>query len=404
MAFLPGSKLLAELNGVTEGIWFLLPDGSDEVAIVAKLPSSVIKAIYREVQCFLIIADVESEKGYVRIVGLRIDDDATNPFFVSQPSLKKEEHNLINRCLSYQSIRIHYFDERSRPMLSATCSFNQIEVQKAIVELNIIHPRYYENDRNFVDKIHDVFQKNQIALYKRQTAQIFGHHQISYNGVFDPLVKNIEYADNENDITFQLDEVNEGRSFEKSIYITLYQVYTDRAYLSPEVPSDKSRELTDIAGFDSEAICLIQAKALSVFAVDILRPTSRRASSVKKDINKALNQLKGAVRQIREGKEILSSRKELIEVQNHNKAIIHGIVLISEMHHAIDWKTVTRQIFEFSNINEMVFFHVMELKELHTLSLLCHKNVPLFSFNLLMRWKAISDSGTAFLTMKLKSE
>lgn len=154
-------------------------------------------------------------------------------------------------------------------------------------------------------------------------------------------------------------------------------------------------------GFDSNFICVVQAKAMAILTVDSGRPSSRRAGNVGKDIKKGLKQLAGALTNIRAGSSVFPHRENTpIAIPNRETSLAHAIVVLSEMYTFVDWKAIATAVAKASDsaVNRALF-HVLDIQELTNLAANC-KDSETFSNRLTQRWFFVQEKGTAYVRAK----
>jgi hypothetical protein len=197
---------------------------------------------------------------------------------------------------------------------------------------------------------------------------------------------------------FLIDDTNEGKKLERLINVIMDSIYTGNAYVSPEVQDGKKRrELTDVLGFNTDFICVIEAKAMAVLnAKD--QTSSRRAANVTKDIKEGLKQLAGALTNIRNGSPIFPHRDDTpLTIPGRDSSPAHAIVVLSEMYTFVDWKAVAVAVAEASeNDIHKAAFHVLDIQELANLASNC-EGPDMFSNRLLQRWCFIKERGHAYV-------
>jgi len=161
------------------------------------------------------------------------------------------------------------------------------------------------------------------------------------------------------------------------------------------------RELADVLGFDSDFICAVQAKALAVLTVHSEQPSSRRAGNVGKDIKKGLNQLAGALTNIRTGSSVFPHRENTpISIPNRETSLTHAIVVLSEMYTFVDWRAIAAAVAKASDSEaHRALFHVLDIQELTNLAANC-KDSETFSHRLTQRGFFVQEKGTAYVRAK----
>jgi hypothetical protein len=129
--------------------------------------------------------------------------------------------------------------------------------------------------------------------------------------------------------TFRIDDEDEGRKLERAILTVVNSIYPENSYRSPQTEVGGSiRELCDVLGFNEQWRAVVQAKALAVFMVNADRSSERRKSSVTKGVTKALRQLSGAMRKIRENAPVFEGGHEAIPIADR-QTLAHAIVVLS---------------------------------------------------------------------------
>src|SRR5262249_38221885 len=152
--------------------------------------------------------------------------------------------------------------------------------------------------------------------------------------------------------------------------------------------------------FDERWICVVQAKALSVLAVDPDRSTARWPATVTKDIRDGLKQLVGAMKRIRSDAAMFDAEDRPLVLPDRKKTLAHAIVIISEMSFFGDWKKMALTLAETSHVEaHKAMFHVMDLMELSAMTVNCESSEMFFN-RLMQRWVFIQDRGTAYVRGK----
>jgi len=355
MTITPSDSLKKKLNNAKTGLWPEHLVSKREVVLALKVPTNVIKSVYSGANCLTIISVIEAEQANILCVGLQIEDEIENPVRILQPFVMEEEHSLIERLLSYPTFELHFFDENSRYLLGTTCSFDCSLTKKAVDEVKNIrlfcldHYKVEKVSTYFIETIlHkldlalDIFQEDINSPMNGKPIMAVIKHIIPLSLTLLDLIPIYENAAGK----FRLDDNDEGRGLEQSIYSLIQKIYCNNTFLSPQVQEKtKQRELTDILGFDfdSNTICLVESKAMSVLGTGINKLSKRRAISIEKQIYKALKQLRGAIMRIRSGNEIRDREGRMINIPARDTSIIHAIVAISEMYLFVDWQKVASQ-------------------------------------------------------------
>jgi len=132
---------------------------------------------------------------------------------------------------------------------------------------------------------------------------------------------------------------------------------------SPQIPKGKGfRELTDILLSYQFGSILIESKALAIFARDRLPDRTKLGHDVSAHVAKAVNQLRGGIRQIKTGTPVTSKDGDSIDIERTQP--MHGIVLIPDLDLIED-----RETYGLPLISEFMkatggFLHLLDIAEL----------------------------------------
>ncbi|VWB45255.1 hypothetical protein BPS26883_02073 [Burkholderia pseudomultivorans] len=98
---------------------------------------------------------------------------------------------------------------------------------------------------------------------------------------------------------------------------------------SPQIPKGNgTRELTDILLSHEAGALLIESKALTVFNRDKLPDRTKLAKDVSQHVEKAVRQLRGSIRRLKDGAPVTTRGGSAIDVERSQPA--HAVVLIPE--------------------------------------------------------------------------
>jgi hypothetical protein len=127
------------------------------------------------------------------------------------------------------------------------------------------------------------------------------------------------------------------------------------------------------------------------------RSTSRRAGNVRKQIDKGLAQITGALRNLSAGRALLTPSGEPISRAAESRRF--GIVMVSELLPSVDWEAVARRMAEVSNATDALVL-VLDLRELRTLVGVSRTPAALLA-HLERRHTLTVEAGTAFIRTAL---
>jgi hypothetical protein len=396
---IPSDILRSKMQSTRAGLWFERVNENKEVQIAAKLPSDLIKAIFRGAKTSIIVSVVGVEQSYVRCVGIRTYDNPDRPITHFRTHSDSDEHLLLETVFLAESIRIHFFDELLRPVMSSFCSFCQPTVEQTLKDLSRTKPHYIGGSGQLTEKALDIFQSDLDAKDKESMVW----HEISLSITAHELYQIHAITSHEAKLglavdvdEFIINTEDEGAGLEQSAHQLLEYLYTLNLYRSPQVKeANFTRELTDLMAFSSEGICLVEAKVLAVITTQMNRSSDRRSRGIEKQIKKALHQLGGAVRRLRANEEILTRRGQRVQVNCDDETLIQAIVLISSMDQLLDWHKIAQDIITASSENKALF-HVLDLVELQRL-VAYSQTTDVFHFNLYNRWEKVIETKSALI-------
>jgi len=415
MTYVPSSALAAVLERVRVGLWIdSLQDG--RVALVCKMPELAIKALHRGVGCSFLISIVKVEEFSILCLGIRVEDEPENPFTTTIPTCSSRDLAILKEILSSRSTTLHCLNELNHPTLSAWCSLESATAQTSLDGLNSTNPYLLTPSTGqpqqptemlrVVELALDRFQKE---IYRpageapREFVEATGKIPLSLS-LWQP-VEVFEVSPTLAGGPFRIDDQDEGQKQERSLHLLIDSVYPRNTYRSPRIQDGGSmRELIDVLGLGSDAICLLESKGMAILSAAVDRSSHRRAAMVTKYIAKGLRQLKGALTTIRLGGRVYDADGLLLKLPGRETLPAHAIVLLSEMYAFVDWQRVAAEAIACSENDRLrALFQVMDVSELSYLVKLS-KDARAFNERLIQRWFAVRVKGTAYLRVKIPDQ
>jgi len=407
MAFIPSIKLSEAITKAGIGLW-VEQLGNGKIALVCKAPEGAIKALYRDAACTFLLGTIQAESLTILCLGLRVADEPENPFNALMVNCSPEDTALLQQILESGAMTLHCLNELNHPLLSAECL---LEPKPTLAAADALRSSQHwlltlpssklvnlpDLSRMFelaLDRFqHHIHQNDLVSEYVRMTATIPLKLDIWEPGEI------FEVTPTATGGPFLISDKNEGPNLERVIHLVVDSIYPGNSYVSPDVRDGKIvRELADVLGFNSDFICIVQAKAMAVLTVDPEQASSRRAANVEKDIKKALKQLAGALTNIRTGSPVFPHGKTTpIGIPNRDTSLAHAIVVLSEMYPFIDWRAIAASVAKASDKKiHRALFHVIDVRELATLAANC-EDAQIFSNLLVQRWVVVQEKGTGYI-------
>ncbi len=374
MVYVPQQATMAEMIRVNVGIWIEKLPGETEGYLLIKLPSHVIKSISvkKNIEVNIRIASIGQKSFQGMAVRVYDDPDDKNPIEVTFFFSTDLEYELFANMVQAHQLRIQFFDERimmrtmPHHVMSATGSLT-VE-QKEAIEVALASK--FSNNTTPIKTLEEFSRLTQNSSSDKPKILANVDTQIE--------LREIQFMTSYEAPLFselRLNSKDEGGGFEALIYGCLYPLFPERTYHSPY--NSKGKELADILCVDDgdRFICFVQAKALSVLG-DAKRLAGQRIEKLLLDSNpqkpgKAIRQASGTIREIRSGQKVFKevTRVNEISIPDFKSSTIHGLILVFEMHPAVDWKRVAKLLIDNSSKADKVFIHVIDLEELQRIAM-----------------------------------
>lgn len=394
---IPSSDVYPQLQVEPAGIWFVPTMGDDTHAILLKSPSNILKAIIKRASIKLGFSIEDTPGGKILLSIMYIKDNQDSPVITISEHTQDFQLSALVEILTLRTdTPIFFYDELTRNVAEAKCEFD--ESKDRIIDLIDDINNLYVGPRNsdiesaitsLVPIAEGYITKDSLALERVVASKL----TLKQFDEFDFYAVGLQETSR-----FNITDEDEGGGLEQSIWHLLEGLFEDKIYRSPQVTKkDKIRELTDVLAISEHGIFLIESKATAVLSISKEKTSSRQAKSIESKIKKALRQLVGATKSIRKGLRIITGDNQEIEI---NREILpHAIVLLSEMHPAIDWDTITIELFK-KTINSKAIFHILDLRELSML-VGRSKTVNYLDYFLMERAKEVVNAQSAFIRTKV---
>jgi hypothetical protein len=413
---IPSAGLLKILHESQVGVWpELLVD--DSIALVVKLPQTIIKRVYRGIECKLVTAVIKVAKYNILYLGFVVYDDAKNPFVITQAIATQKVLTEFQQMFRASPIKLHMLDELCHPLLEASCDFDPIVTSNTFDRIMSTNPHVLESNSSDINDPFDFGQAviNGIDLFQRdlesiRTGRSCGSAPNTNCVIPLPLIVHhppdgFSIDGIGNAVEFTLTREDEGPAFEELLFFTMRDLYLGHAYLRPIIKvGGKEREVADLLALShtDNTILLIQAKATASLSLHLEQPTERRTSSTRKKVENCFRQLVGAIKQIRAGKDIYDCNHNRIAIPQSYSPPIHAIIVVSELYAFVDWREIGRYLSSMSDNEEhRALFQVVDLQELQQL-VKNSRSKEDFHHYLAGRWLKVKMSGTAYVRSRTR--
>lgn len=387
---LPCYETYKRMVGASCGVWAeLVNDGSIELAV--KISADLTKAVLKGAPVTILVAVIRVQDKNVRIVGLRLEDDKSDPVYPYGPQEELREQENFEKLLKMENTFVTFFDELVRPVMAGRVRWNAQHANIVCGYLKNTEPHYRGNHRpllleamdsaeNALSRWHLNDGSAESQLWKAIPLQFENLHPIN---VASPEVG-----------TFTLDDPDEGGGFEKSAYLLLEANYPGTAYLNPGVnDGPKRREFCDVLVVGETELLIIQSKVMAVLDRNPNQTKERRVTNVYSNFKKAVNQLNGSVRKLRQSQTIYTNEGVKIPIDLSAMKMIHGIVLLSSTNLLLPWPNISQELVAAGRKAQAEFL-VLEFGELQQ-HVVFAKTLKEMSQHLSRTFEVVDKSGNA---------
>jgi hypothetical protein len=348
----------------------------------------------------LLVAVIQASGKNVRVVGVRIEDDKHDPVFVHAPQDRAKEQEYFDKLLTVESTFVTFFDELVRPVMAGRVCWNSQDARIAFNELAGTLPHHQGFDRALLIEAMDAAQES-ISKWHRadgsMEAKLWKAIPLQFEDLHPIEIGSLEAG------TFTLDDPDEGGGLEKSAYLLLEANYPGTAHVNPQVDDGpKKREFCDILVVGKNELLVIQSKVMAMLERNPNQTSERRVANVYANFQKAVSQLNGSIRKVRQGRAIYTNEGIKIPIDPNAKKVIHGIVLLSSTNLSLPWSIVSQDLITASR-KAQAGLHVLEFVELQQ-HVAFGKTLDQLSEHLSKRFKAFAKSGNANIRARFLNE
>ena len=387
---LPCKETYNRMVGAECGVWAeLVNDGSIELAV--KLSADLTKAVLKGAPVTLLVTVIRVADNNVRIVGVRVEDDKTDPVYPHGPQEELREQVNFEKLLKMESTFVTFFDELVRPVMAGRVRWNPQHANIVFDYLKNTLPHYRGNHRPLLIEAMDSAEKG-LSMWHLNDGS--AEEQL-WKGIplqFENL-RPIEVGSPEAG-TFTLDDPDEGGGLEKSAYLLLEANYPGTAHLNPQVgDGPKRREFCDVLVVGENELLIIQSKVMAMLERNPNQTKERRVTNVYSNFQKAVSQLNGSVRKLQQGQTIYTNGGVKIPIGLNAKKMIHGIVLLSSTNLSLPWPNISQELIAAGR-KAQAEFHLLEFGELQQ-HVAFGKTLNEMSQHLSRRFEVVDKSGNA---------
>ena len=356
-------RIYQELIHEQAALWFISDDFGAKIMV--KAPSSTIKAIMKGCRVEFLFGKDCLQNPPIFHHAVRIYDDPVHYMTISGTHRYPDEHASLAAIMGRSYTHIHFHNELSICVATATVSFPVADQMKVLnLQGNLQHLYCGPFD-----------QKASVSLdrfgYKLKmetpSEEINSFESIIIEEMIRDwtVMKNHIIGSNENNkIIFN--DAKEGNTFEQEIWAPLNALFGTDAHRNAKIfDKNKFRELTDVFAHYEDGLFLIESKALGVVNSSGERSMGRKVAGVQKQITTGIGQVVGAWKKILANKPVYHANEKDVVFEYSgfkSEALPHCIVLVSELLPFGDWKHIEMMMFE-AMIQNRIYLNVMDLRE-----------------------------------------
>ncbi|HEV8718638.1 MAG TPA: hypothetical protein VGX03_38200 [Candidatus Binatia bacterium] len=398
--FVPSARIWQEMQCEPAGFWPVPINRGDEYAFLLKVPTHVIKAVYRSCPVTLSVATAATLVGRVIATVLSVADDPASPLSISGVHRHQEEQLALTETLCLKQTLFVFFDELSRPVARAHCVLDPVACSEALVYLKG-HDDWYVGP--WISALAEVLDEVDTIVDPTHTVQ--AKHSPTLIPVCLTLssfeTTKIVALGNVESRSFRLEDPEEGQGLEQTTWHLLVDLFGQNIFHSPQVTEGKvTRELTDILTLCEAGLCFFEAKAVAVLSTQPERSTERRAKNIQKQIDKGVSQLLGGMRSVSSSLPLTSKAGLPIQLLDWVGPNRHSVIMVSELYPGVDWNLVAKQLIEASKAAGAML-HVLDLQELRLLVGTSKAPIALMA-HLIRRFEIMANVGSAFIRSRLE--
>ncbi len=336
-------------------------------AIIAKLPTSTIKAIALGVKVeFLVFLSEDIKDSRYLALALKVYDLEDKPFHAILPLRWVNKNNMLNSDFFDHEISISIFDDTDASVLNGKIRIETDAENCRLLQL--LDNGQFESSNNFIQAIQ--FMDSICATLSPNSSTTVT--TFKFNTSLSQMKSILTFHANIQghtgyDVMSDIDGIRQ----ERQIYQALCLMDDSRTYLSPLVRIGlKDRELTDVLTImDNGSFIALESKCLQMDANSLTKKSTKVSSNLLKHCKKAIGQVEGSYKAIKRGEEVYTNKGDTLTLNTLSKC--YGIILIDEYRHSTGWGEIVKNLREVSEKHN-ICINVVTISELiYTMKLSC---------------------------------
>ncbi|MEB7936063.1 hypothetical protein [Escherichia whittamii] len=393
--YIPSSFLYDIIRSERIGV-FCESNSQGHRAIVAKLPTSTIKAIALGAKVEL-YAFINSQKPHYLALCMKVFDNKSSPLHAVITQRWNNSNNLLDISFFDTKLNLVLFDETDIPIQGCKIKIVINSENKCFSDIlektSLKSADNYAEASNFMDSVCSVlgFDYNINPDYSVMCFKFPVE-------IIDSNVIKIIHVNHQGATHYDLVQDIDGVRQERQIYQSLCLMNNSKTIISPFVTiGKKERELTDVLTITKDhKLIAVESKCLQVDSDAVNKSYDRTATSIIKHCKKGLGQLEGVFKTLKRGEKVYDNNKILILNRDF---LFYGIVLIDEYRHSESWSEIINLILMLRDTHG-ICLNVISLSEMMYIIKLCKSDTELFIKSLDYRYRTCIRTNTIDIQFK----
>ncbi|MBS1596071.1 MAG: hypothetical protein JST90_17295 [Bacteroidetes bacterium] len=311
-----------------------LPNEVHPVLIIKATKEVILTARNNNEFKIYLIKDFKDPNKYLGFVTAFFDDE-DEPLVIRTPLFADDSFVTdIMAVLSHPEFDLYFFDEHHRELMGVKAVNKDYARISQSIDSSKLHKFNQSEMLSFLERIHEGFGiRNEvddenaftIKLGERLYPDDFVHMDLTN------ISHDIEEAKKSIIVTSLERDSDPGPMQERDIALLMGRVFEKQSiFLNPFRP-DTEREITDILIVGDKTMLFIQAKD-SPNTDDMLRRSiERKKATIRSHIQKATNQIRGAINYVQENKGVMIKNRAGIKTIPLDGRQIVGLIIVKEM-------------------------------------------------------------------------
>lgn len=393
-------KIFSDLQISQQLMRFDYPYGNNNIkesSLLIQVNTLIIKYIISKTPLKLYFTKIGNKILYY----LLIEDNIDEPLTIWSILDSEEEYNCLMNIVKGEKLHIYLLNELSIIVSWKIINFNESYDLFQFLNKCDINPIKQDDYQEAVCKIIENIKNNEINNFL--TFELDNSSDWNYTNSFY-ITNQIQKSN----LNIQKDV--EGTHQEQIALWLIDSIKPEGAYYSPQIPHDDgTREFTDLLIYYENSSFLFESKSLSIISREKIPTREQLIKDTSKHIEKALKQLKGAVRQLKQGTPIYTKQRELIEIDRTKDT--HCIIIVSDLSVVSNNCLIDSNAIKDFITTTNCFIHLIDLCELKRIvqaaNMLAsrstkHSTIEVFDFYLREREKIAIKEGSLNIHVLLK--